>query len=39
MRLYLFFPTVKTADLYRVPVKSYSKNTHSQLFYFEMDIS
>jgi hypothetical protein len=27
MRLYLLFPTVKTAGLYLLPIKSYSKNT------------
>jgi hypothetical protein len=25
------FPTVKTATLYLVPIKSYSKNTHGHL--------
>ena len=28
MRLYRFFPTVKTAGLYLVSIESYSKNTH-----------
>ena len=28
MHLYLLFPTVKTAALYHVLIKSYSKNTH-----------
>ena len=28
MRQTPLFPTVKTAGLYRIPVKSYSKNTH-----------
>ena len=28
MHLYLLFPTVKTAALYHVPIKSYSKNGH-----------
>jgi hypothetical protein len=29
MRLHPLFPMVKTAALYLVPVKSYSKNTHA----------
>jgi hypothetical protein len=28
MRWISLFPTVKTAALYLVPIKSYSKNTH-----------
>jgi hypothetical protein len=28
MRQTPLFPTVKTAGLYHIPVKSYSKNTH-----------
>jgi hypothetical protein len=37
MRLHLLFPTVKTAVLYLVSIKSYSKNTHP--FFFEMSVS
>jgi hypothetical protein len=32
MRLKSLFPAVKTAGLYRIPVKSYSKNTHGSSF-------
>jgi hemolysin-activating ACP:hemolysin acyltransferase len=32
MRLISFFSTVKTAALYLVPIKSYSKNTHPPSF-------
>ena len=32
MRLHLLFPTVKTAALHLVPIKSYSKNTHPPSF-------
>ena len=31
MRLHLLFPTVEIADLYLVPMKSYSKNAHDHL--------
>ncbi len=33
MRLHLLFPTAKTAVLYLVSIKSYSKNTHEQSCY------
>jgi hypothetical protein len=32
MRWISLFPTVKTAALYIVPIKSYSKNTHPAFF-------
>ena len=37
MQLHLLFRMVKTAALYLVSIKSYSKNTHSP--FFEMSVS